>query len=255
MPSLLGLNKALFSQIDERRADVALYELHEKDDAIVGSPLAFQYFPETLTDSKAINFQQKEIPGASLPLYQWVSSGERLISFTATFTADVDVIDVPDAREGQFARRNLDIRSAILWLRRFLMPRYLSVRATAGDGSPVTRSRTYPPRKARLYIPNSGIGLAGGGRSSADVSDDAITCVMTQCEVTYNGFFPSGLPQMVEVSLSFAQVPQLGGYVFFPGASEDVDNLVREGGTSETGSEGTTATSIFSYNVKPRFLR
>lgn len=255
MPTLLGLNKALFTQIDERRADVVLYELHEKDDSIVGSPLAFQYFPDTLTDSKAVNYQQKEIPGASLPLYQWVASGERLISFTATFTSDVDIIDMPDAREGQFARRNPDIRAAVLWLRRHVVPRYTSVRSSAVDGTPVTRSRTWAPRKLRLYIPNSGIGLGGGGRSAADVSDDAITSVMTQCEVTYNGFFPSGLPQNVDIQLSFAQVPQYAGYVFFPGASDEVDTLVREGGAGETGPEGQVATSIFAYNIKPRFQR
>lgn len=250
MPSLLGLNQSLFAQTDQRRADVVLYELHERTDEIdARSPLAFQYFPETLQDTKAVNYQQKEIPGASLPLYQWVSSGERLISFTACFTSDVDVREVEQARTGPDKRRNVDIRSALLWLRRFLLPRYTSESGPSPSASPYTRSRTFAPRKVRLYIPNSGIGLAGGGRSSADVSDDALNCLITQCEISYESFFPSGLPQSVEVQLSFAEVPQIGGRVFFPAASSEVDDLVYEG--RKLGSTD----SVFAYNVKPRFLR
>lgn len=247
MPTLLGLSKGLFSQVSERRADVYLYELHERDDSIVGSPLAFQYFPETMSDTKNVNYQQKEIPGASLPLYQWVASGERLLSFTAMFTSDMNPLEAPEALTpgtGHGERRTVDIRTAILWLRRFQMPRYTT---TSAGGSAPAQNRTYAPRKARLYIPNSGIGLAGGGRSTASTSDSAINCVMTQCEVTYQSWFPNGVPQIAEVQLSFAEVPQIGGRVYFPGVDESVDQLVTEGGTSET-------TVFFAYGIKPRPL-
>lgn len=260
MPSLLGLNKALFSQIDHRRADVVLYELHEKDDSLVGNPLAFQYFPETLSDSKAVNYQQKEIPGGSLPLYQWVSSGERLITFTAIFTSDMDVIDVPQSRQGATSRDNIDIRAALLWLRRHMLPRYSSessntTNPVAHRQTAATRSRTFAPRKLRLYIPNSGLGLAGGGRSAADISDDAVTVLLTQCEINYQGWFPSGLPQSVEVQLSFAETPQIGGRVFFPSVTNEIDRLVHTGGDAEHGEEGEVASSIFSYQIQPRFKR
>lgn len=249
MPSLIGLNQSIFAQTDQRRADVVLYELHERTDDIDGrAPLAFQYFPESLQDTKAVNYQQKEIPGASLPLYQWISSGERLISFTANFTADVDVTKQEQARSGPNARRNPDIRSALLWLRRFLLPRYTSESGPSTSATPTTYARTYAPRKVRLYIPNSGIGLSGGGQSSADISEDAIYCLITQCEITYESFFASGLPQSVEVQLSFAEVAQLRGRVFFPSASAATDNLVYEGRPA-----GSTD-SIFSYNIQPRVL-
>lgn len=150
-----ALTEALTSALDERRADVNLFELDRRSDIVTSrSPLSFQYFPESISDTKGVNQQNKEIPGASLPLYQWVSSGERLISFTASFTADMDITTNPDLRQGALRRRNPDIRSALLWLRRFLMPSY-------------SASRTFPPAKLRLHIPNSGIGLIGGGRSAA----------------------------------------------------------------------------------------
>lgn len=254
-PALLGLTQGLFQQVSERRADVCLFELHEKDDSIEGSPLAFQYFPESMTDSKAVNYQQKEIPGGSLPLYQWVSSGERLLSFTAMFTTDMNVIEAPEAiQQGVYGdRRSLDVRAAILWLRRFQMPRYTAtgsgpITSTLQNANATPQHRTFAPRKLRLFIPNSGIGLAGGGRSAADISDDAVNCVMTQCEVTYQSWFPNGLPQIAEVQLSFAEVPQVGGRVYFPGASQEIDTLVREGGNGED------ATEFFAYGIKPRRL-
>src|SRR5690606_21461705 len=113
---------------------------------------------ETITDTKSINYQAKEIPGGSLPLYQWVSSGERAISFEAVFTADVDLASDKDAftklvSKGQ-SHRNVDVRSALVWLRRFMLPRYVEEK----QGVPLTQS----PRKCVLYIPNSGIGLNGG---------------------------------------------------------------------------------------------
>jgi hypothetical protein len=86
--------------LSTRREYLYLTELDENDapsaqsvegDGGAGDPRRrLQYFPETLTDSKAVNYQVKDIPGGSLPLYQWVSSGAREISFTAVWTTDVD---------------------------------------------------------------------------------------------------------------------------------------------------------------------
>ena len=194
--------------------------------------VAFQYFPESISDGKNINYQQKDIPGGSLPLYQWVSSGERLITFTAVFTCDVDyaaakasidptdpssvAIDVATtALQGRLKasgqiRRNPDIRGAIAWLRRYMLPTY--------DGTfqaPITRA----PNKLRLYLPNSGIGVLGGS-DAAGGSIDSICCVMTQCEANYEAYFPSGLLRVATVSLAFAQIPQFRGGVFFPHAND-----------------------------------
>lgn len=241
MPGLKSLASALQSKLPNRVSQAYLIELDKQTDAPVKgtSPyVAFQYFPETISDGKSINYQQKDIPGGSLPLYQWVSSGERLISFTAVFTCDVDyaaaVAAVPDVDASSVAvdvaatslqsrlksagqvQRNPDVRGAIAWLRRYMLPTY--------DGTfkePITRA----PNKLQLYLPNSGLGVLGG--SSFAGSIDSICCVMTQCEATYESYFPSGLLRVATVALAFAQIPQYRGGVFFPSANADspIQNL------------------------------
>lgn len=235
MPSLQSLAAALTSSTSTKTSSCYLIELDKSTDALVknrnGQPayVGFQYFPETLTDSKSINYQQKEIPGGSLPLYQWVASGERLLSFTAVFTCDVDygrgvpasatsTAEVEQQVSGQEAlrtrlknvgqlRRNPDLRGAVAWLRRYMVPTY-------------DASFTYAPNKLRLFLPNSGIGYAGGS-DGVYSNPDSIACVMTQCEVTYEAFFPSGWCRALSVSLSFAQIPQFNGGVFFPNANKE----------------------------------
>lgn len=233
MPSLGTIASALTSKVPSKSSKAYLIELDKSTDAPKlgdgpGAYVAFQYFPESITDSKQINYQQKEIPGGSLPLYQWISSGERLISFTAVFTSDVDYGSVSVRNSGQLLdptnptqgastlqqrlrnsgqlKRNPDLRGAVAWLRRYLVPTY-------------SNNYTFAPNKLRLFMPNSGIGIAGGS-DSFNRSPDSMNCVMTQCEVTYESFFESGIPRHITVSLSFAQLPQLDGGVYFPSAND-----------------------------------
>src|SRR3990172_6961093 len=80
-----------------------------------------QYFPESLSDSRAVNYETKEIPGGSHPLYQWVAGGERQLSFTAVFTQEIRLTKVSPLT-GFFLspeKHSADIKSAIAWLRHF----------------------------------------------------------------------------------------------------------------------------------------
>lgn len=167
MAGLGSLSKSLASRLGERRAQVVLIEL-DKDDKPLGEGMAFQYFPESISDTKQVNYQTKEIPGASLPLYQWISSGERVISFTASFSSDLDLTQDSTVFSKFLAnglvRRNIDARSAVAWLRRFQLPRY---GAASQLGTPLTNA----PHKLMLYIQNSGLGLSGG---VAGIADDAV---------------------------------------------------------------------------------
>ena len=52
--------------------------------------IAFQYWPETITDSRAVEWNPRAIPGGSHPIYQWTHSGERRLAFTAVFTTDFE---------------------------------------------------------------------------------------------------------------------------------------------------------------------
>ncbi len=234
MPGLTSLSRSFFTNISDRKAPVVLRELDEKDNLVSNGSYSFQYFPETLTDTKAINYQPKDVPGGSLPIYQWTSSGERIISFTAYFTSDLDFsqnaqnLSASDMKSLALMKRNVDVRTAIHWLRRFLLPRYGAVNQI---GSPVT----FPPRKLILWIPNSGIGLAGGldGQLGEVHRLHSLIALMTQCDVTYESFFPSGVPRIASVQLSFAQIGQVGGAVFFPQNSDFTDTILQTGITGE----------------------
>ncbi len=217
MPGLLSLASGNFAQYGERRSRAFLVEL-DKDGSPQtgdGKSLRLQYFPETITDSKGVNFSRREIPGGSLPVYQWVSSGERSLSFTAYFTTDVDVSLGGQSLNNRLAssglkERNVDIRAAVAWLRHYLLPKYDQASAT---GAPLVEA----PTRLLLIMRNSRLGLAGGITGD---HPDHVRCVMTQCDINWEAFFPSGYPRIASVQLAFSQIGQAGGLVTFPTASK-----------------------------------
>lgn len=238
MVGLASLAQAFNPINTDRLSGAYLLSLSEKDDSPLGSPLAFQYFPETLSDTKRVNWASKEIPGGSLPIKQYVSSGDRTISFTAFFTCDVDLIaprrtDTENTSSSQITdaqhrlslltaigqqNRNVDLRAAVVWLRRHMLPVYAAL-----GGATLGTVTTFAPRKVRLILTNSGIGLFGGQAHST--TRDSIVAIMTQCDVVMEAFFPSGLPRFITVNLAFDQVAQYDGYVEFPAVGA-LDNLV-----------------------------
>ena len=118
MAGLTSLATALSSNQIKRTCSALITQLSSDDSQGELGSLAFQYFPETINDSKRINYTEKDIPGGSLPIYNWVNSGARVISFTAIFTSDVDLqasFGVYDrlAAIGQ-TNRNVDIRSSLM---------------------------------------------------------------------------------------------------------------------------------------------
>ena len=182
----------------------------------VPGALRLQYFPDTISDNKGTVVSKRVIPGASLPIYQWISGGERIISFGATFTTDVDFISITTGQKDQSIlqrldnvgakSRNQDPRAGVAWLRRFLIPSY------SQNGSDIGSPLSVAPNRILLNIPHSGIGIAGG---ASPYGDDSVLCFLSQCDVVYEAFFPSGLPRIVVVSLAFTEVAQNNGTVIF----------------------------------------
>lgn len=229
MPGLMSIAAALTSQTPLKPKRALLIELDQ-----LGSPVsgfALQYFPESISDGKEVEYASKSIPGASLPLQQWISSGARNIAFSAVFSSDVDLGQNADAdakvrTAGLKARlatvgesaRNIDVRAAIAGLRRFMLPRYVSGVSIA-------------PPKIRLNLPGSGIGVTGG-TSAGTANDDSIVCVMTSCEAGLEAFFPNGSLRYATVSLSFAQVPSVAGLLRFPARTAQMDAYVQGGALS-----------------------
>lgn len=230
MAGLGSLVSGIKNVSDRRRADVYLMELDSDGQTKDGTDRRFQYFPETVSDSKAINYAAKEIPGASLPLYQWVNSGARTITFTAIFTTDVDFIGDSDKsaeaiknmkdrlKASGVEGENVYIPGAITWLRRYMLPRYSSTEST-GVGTPLVQ----PPPTLILGFPKAAhFERAGGTHIISDAG--AFPVIMTSCDVSYEAFFPSGTPRIATVSLSFAEIAQVGGSVFFPHAFDNFND-------------------------------
>lgn len=217
VPQLNRLMKAFLQPVDLAPDERLPWAQSDTDQG----PIAFQYWPDSISDSKSSEWSSRQIPGGSHPLYQWASGGERTLSFTAIFTTDTEPDESALAGQGgartdayaamndpysigrsqplsglEIGTRDLDLRTAVSWLRWFMYPYY----------TPDNGGRAYEPAKALLVMPNSGIGYDGS---------DYVLCVMTQCDVTYEASFPSGFPRVIEVSLGFSEVVQQAGRVQF----------------------------------------
>jgi hypothetical protein len=101
----------------------------------------------------------------------------------------------------EIGKRDIDLRAVVAWLRWYTYPHY-------GIGEDV---RAYEPAKCLLVLPHTKLGHTG---------TDYIVSVMTQCDVTYEAWFPSGFPRIIEVSLEFAEVVQEGARVRFHDRSD-----------------------------------
>lgn len=248
MVGLLSLDESIVTKLDEKTATAYLFGLKDNGDPDPSTNFAFQYFPDTIQDTKQVNWASREVPGGSLPIYQWISSGERSISFTAWFTTDMNLANLNNGGEELFSRlkdagalrRNVDIRSAILILRQFMLPTYSG---ESEAGIQIAKA----PQKLILGLPGTGIGMSGGqvGDIQENVSDQ-INCIMTQCDVTYEALFPNGSPRIASVSLAFSQIAQAAksGSVIFP----------QRGITMESAVRGGAGTGLFGYPLEIQII-
>lgn len=167
------------------------------------SPFVFQFWPESIEDNYNPEYGTKPVPGGSHPLLQWTGGSGRDISFTAIFTAEVDVgitrgaIGRPNPAPVQLnpsSRYTVDVRGALNRLRSFMLPDY------AGTGFNINTIAS-PPKKLYLVLPGTRL---GGNK-------DYILTVLRSAPVTYQAFFPNGTPRIAEVSLNFTECVQRTG--------------------------------------------
>jgi len=242
MSGITSLAGAFRGGLKGRSARVYLIPINnfEEDKILVGERRSFQVFPESFNDSKAANYQTKVIPGLSHPLYQWTSSGGREVSFEAIFTRDrglsssqrssislaarndLGIVADKFAREDaqkSIAKigdnkdtRNVDIPSAIAWLRSFMYPEYKYDGKQYQSDVP---NRPRPPRKVILGIPGSRINWG-----VATLPPSEMYCIMQACDVNYSAFFSDGTPRMARVTLMFAEIIQHNGGVHVHDAAD-----------------------------------
>lgn len=178
-----------------------VYMIPLKEDGTFDDDLerAFQYWPETLTDSRGDSgWQEKVVPGGSHPLVQWTAGGGRRLSFSVFFGRDEHPAELEDENED-----NVDIAAALAWLRYYTYPLYEQ-----------NSVKVVPPPALLLVFPNTELGYATGGGDQRGI--DEVLCVMTSCDITYHAWFPNGTPRIVEASLEFLEIVQVGaGSIIF----------------------------------------
>lgn len=250
MAGLSSIQRSRLTKVSERKSSAYILPIDPTGEpSTVLKPLRFQYYPDTIADAKGVNWVTREVPGASLPIYQWISSSERVISFTAVFTSDMDLL-APGSGEklvtelknvGQL-QRNVDIRSAVAWLRFFMHPSFGN---PVDVGVPIAQA----PSRLKLIAPGTGIGISGGNARTLEDKDEML-CIMTQCDVTYEALFPSGYPRVVTVGLAFAQIAQLAdtGAVVFPDANTMLPHIP---GSGEEGGPFGYTLEVVSKDGQP----
>lgn len=210
---------------DKRSAKFSIYDIVEAGKGPVNlKGLSLQYFPESINVDRGVDYAAKHPIGGSHPLYQWIHGSERVLSIDTVFTAEVDLwkedpsilnpINTIEAignkissfvknpissaiasiRPQDYGDNHVDVANGVSWLMSKTYPTY------TGSNS------VKPPPKLALYMPNSGIQTYINGLPI----DDTFYCIMTRCNARYTSFFRSGAPRIAEVSLSFAEIVQVG---------------------------------------------
>lgn len=208
-----------FSKTREQTSDIVLIRMNPKNDDLLKPSLRLQYYPDTISDSKQVTYQTKEIPGASLPLYQFTGGGERLLSFTVRLAADLDVdySDVEALKSKGVARRSAHILSSLVFIRSCMHPFY------EGSGEEML---TYPPPKVLLkFTGKERLDLLGGIAPNVP-QEGAIITHVASAEIEFAAFFPSGRPRLVNLSVSFAQEAGFKDTLAFPSYDLEIDRIL-----------------------------
>lgn len=168
----------------------------------------FQFWPATVTIDYSPNYAEKQIPGASHPLYQWISGGGRSITFQAQFVAEIDevvqgalaitagALPAPAANAAiPSGRYTVDVGAALARLHSYMMPSY--------GGSGANAGLAVAPPRMRLYFPGMDLGGGSPNRGYADV-----LTILRSAPITVQKCHPDGSVMLAEVSLQFSEVVQ-----------------------------------------------
>lgn len=218
--SVIGKNESA------QQAKAYLMEIDDSGHYDLKTIRAFQYFPESIRDSKGGEYVEKTVIGSSHPIYQWLHGSRRAISFEtilstdyrnekekekelslsgilqeasswiknpvsaaiATYRPNNDSYN-PDGTQG----RNVNIADGIAWFRSKLYPTYKD------------NEKVKPPPKLFLVLEGTQIASYVGSYKTG-----GIPCIMSSCDVTYNAFFQDGTPRLATLSMEFLEIVQLG---------------------------------------------
>lgn len=196
-------------------AQASMMGIHSETGSTVLPERAFQWFPESFSDSIEIGWEPKQVPGGSHAIMQWNSNGGRTFSFETLLYRNMAPLALqqqqstllqqgtgtallPDPSNADNAPYNINIESMVSWFRAFCYPTYVEGQGFGGT----TITRPVSPPIAILNLPGMALNEDGS---------DIIYCVVTGCDVNYEKLFPNGQPRVVKVSLTLKQVVQKPG--------------------------------------------
>lgn len=204
------------------------------DGRVMLEETAFQYMPESVSDSIEIGWEFSTLPATSHGLAHWTQNGGRTISFEVTFARDMQFEPKPhafvraDPNADGVKQYNGNPDFMIKYLRAFVHPE------RQADGTVLS------PPIAYVNLPGSRIGPRG---------EDVFAGVMTSCEVAYKRLSVDGsgegFTRLASVNLSFKEViqnPQKPGeydYHYFDTYETGMNNTSRGVG-SNTEAGGMT---------------
>jgi hypothetical protein len=193
MAGLLSLIRKGAKEITDKLERLRIDVIEEATE--FSSSLECQFFPEEFSDSKEVEYATIDILGMSHPVYMWVYSGERTISFPIVLVQEVKNYEFKPAPENaqkgikKYVRTE-DIRFVIKWLRRLTYPFYNVV------------GKAYPPPLLRLYTPNLKIGYGA--------NLNMLYVYMTRCDVRYEDLYPDNTPRVAVVDVEFIETRASG---------------------------------------------
>jgi len=201
------------SNVKSGSAGALLAEVDDEGAVILDEAREFQYWPSTLEDSLEGGWQSKGIPGLNRPLQQNSMGEDRTISFTASFSADMDGKIGSEVEED---KHNVDLNAAAMWLRSLLSNDYTDV--------PGSGKMWKSPPVLWLYLQGTQLGynltLKHEENEAYTAYESGLHCHMRGCNITYKKWFPSGRPKLMEVGLTFAETIQIGRDIYAYGRSD-----------------------------------
>ena len=181
----------------ERLPEMTIMGISSNNGEPVIEETAFQYWPESISDSIEIGWEFKNAPATSHGLAHWTQNGGRTISFEVTFARDMQfqpkrhaLLQADPNTEG-VREYNGNPDYMIKLLRAFCYPEQLP------DGTVLS------PPIAAVNLSGSSIGAEG---------EDIFYGVMTSCEVAYKRISADGsgeaFTRLATVNLAFKEVIQ-----------------------------------------------
>jgi hypothetical protein len=153
--------------------------------ALMMQPIYFQFYPESISDDRALHYEKHEIPLLSNPVPSLSGPSERKISFRLMFSQEKwqnEGVPLDD-----WDKYNFDVALALQAFRSFTYP-----------------IGTTLPQPVRLVLPGTRIGI----------DTDSVTGLIDKYSITYQAFFPDGQPRLAQLDVDFSEYPIAQGTVF-----------------------------------------